>query len=300
MNMALKVENLRKTYGELVAVDDLSFCMDSPGVFGLIGTNGAGKTTTIRMMLGLLSADAGTALWDGRPIRRETLSFGYMPEERGIYMKNRVGEQLTYFGMLKGMSRADAKASVSKWLDRLGVSEYADKNAEKLSKGNQQKIQLIAALVNDPILVVLDEPFSGLDPVNADLLREVIGEMVNAGKFVVMSSHQMAVVEEYCESLVLLHRGRAVLSGSLRGIKAGYGHTNLVVSGVGDTGEIAQNLGLVKLRDRADETEYRITGDEMAQAFLRQLVAAGKYPARYEIREPSLNEIFIEKAGDDR
>ena len=300
MNMALKVENLRKTYGELVAVDDLSFCMDSPGVFGLIGTNGAGKTTTIRMMLGLLSADAGTALWDGRPIRRETLSFGYMPEERGIYMKNRVGEQLTYFGMLKGMSRADAKASVSKWLDRLGVSEYADKNAEKLSKGNQQKIQLIAALVNDPILVVLDEPFSGLDPVNADLLREVIGEMVNAGKFVVMSSHQMAVVEEYCESLVLLHRGRAVLSGSLRGIKAGYGHTNLVVSGAGDTGEIAQNLGLVKLRDRADETEYRITGDEMAQAFLRQLVAAGKYPARYEIREPSLNEIFIEKAGDDR
>lgn len=300
MNMALKVENLRKTYGELVAVDDLNFSMDSPGVFGLIGTNGAGKTTTIRMMLGLLSADAGTALWDGKPIRRETLSFGYMPEERGIYMKNRVGEQLTYFGMLKGMSRADAKASVSKWLDRLGVSEYADKNAEKLSKGNQQKIQLIAALVNDPILVVLDEPFSGLDPVNADLLREVIGEMVNAGKFVVMSSHQMAVVEEYCESLVLLHRGRAVLSGSLRGIKAGYGHTNLVVSGAGDTGEIAQNLGLVKLRDRADETEYRITGDEMAQAFLRQLVAAGKYPARYEIREPSLNEIFIEKAGDDR
>ena len=298
--MALKVENLRKTYGDVVAVDDLSFSMDSPGVFGLIGTNGAGKTTTIRMMLGLLSADAGTALWDGKPIRRETLSFGYMPEERGIYMKNRVAEQLTYFGMLKGMSRADAKASVARWLNRLGVSEYADKNAEKLSKGNQQKIQLIAAVVNDPILVVLDEPFSGLDPVNADLLREVIGEMVDAGKYVVMSSHQMAVVEEYCENLVLLHRGRAVLSGSLRGIKAGYGHTNLVVSGAGETDEIAQKLGLAKLRDRANETEYRVTGDEMAQSFLRQLVAAGKFPVKYEIREPSLNEIFIEKAGDDQ
>ena len=298
--MALKVENLRKTYGDVVAVDDLSFSMDSPGVFGLIGTNGAGKTTTIRMMLGLLSADAGTALWDGKPIRRETLSFGYMPEERGIYMKNRVAEQLTYFGMLKGMSRADAKASVARWLNRLGVSEYADKNAEKLSKGNQQKIQLIAAVVNDPILVVLDEPFSGLDPVNADLLREVIGEMVDAGKYVVMSSHQMAVVEEYCENLVLLHRGRAVLSGSLRGIKAGYGHTNLVVSGAGETDEIAQKLGLTKLRDRANETEYRVTGDEMAQSFLRQLVAAGKFPVKYEIREPSLNEIFIEKAGDDQ
>ena len=297
--MALRVENLRKTYGDVVAVDDLSFSMDSPGVFGLIGTNGAGKTTTIRMMLGLLSADAGTALWDGKPIRRETLSFGYMPEERGIYMKNRVAEQLTYFGMLKGMSRADAKASVARWLNRLGVSEYADKNAEKLSKGNQQKIQLIAAVVNDPILVVLDEPFSGLDPVNADLLREVIGEMVDAGKYVVMSSHQMAVVEEYCENLVLLHRGRAVLSGSLRGIKAGYGHTNLVVSGAGETDEIAQKLGLAKLRDRANETEYRVTGDEMAQSFLRQLVAAGKFPVKYEIREPSLNEIFIEKAGEN-
>ena len=298
--MALKVENLRKTYGDVVAVDDLSFSMDSPGVFGLIGTNGAGKTTTIRMMLGLLSADAGTALWDGRPIRRETLSFGYMPEERGIYMKNRVGEQLTYFGMLKGMSRADAKASVSKWLDRLGVSEYADKNAEKLSKGNQQKIQLIAAVVNDPILVVLDEPFSGLDPVNADLLREVIGEMVDAGKYVVMSSHQMAVVEEYCENLVLLHKGKAVLSGSLREIKAGYGHTNLVVSGAGDTAQLANQLGLQKLAARANEDEYRITGDAMAQAFLKALVEKGQYPVKYEIREPSLNEIFIEKAGETK
>jgi len=298
--MALKVTDLVKTYGNLTAVNHLSFSMDAPGVFGLIGTNGAGKTTTIRMMLGLLSADNGTALWDGKRINRDTLNFGYMPEERGIYMKNRVGEQLVYFGMLRGMTKAEAKASAEKWMARLGVSEYANKDAEKLSKGNQQKVQLIAAVVSDPEFVVLDEPFSGLDPVNADLLREVIGEMVKAGKYVVMSSHQMNVVEEYCENLVLLHKGKAVLSGSLREIKAGYGHTNLVVSGAGDTAQLANQLGLQKLAARANEDEYRITGDAMAQAFLKALVEKGQYPVKYEIREPSLNEIFIEKAGETK
>lgn len=298
--MALKVTDLVKTYGNLTAVNHLSFSMDAPGVFGLIGTNGAGKTTTIRMMLGLLSADNGMALWDGKKINRDTLNFGYMPEERGIYMKNRVGEQLVYFGMLRGMTKAEAKASAEKWMARLGVSEYANKDAEKLSKGNQQKVQLIAAVVSDPEFVVLDEPFSGLDPVNADLLREVIGEMVKAGKYVVMSSHQMNVVEEYCENLVLLHKGKAVLSGSLREIKAGYGHTNLVVSGAGDTAQLANQLGLQKLAARANEDEYRITGDAMAQAFLKALVEKGQYPVKYEIREPSLNEIFIEKAGETK
>ena len=298
--MALKVTDLVKTYGNLTAVNHLSFSMDAPGVFGLIGTNGAGKTTTIRMMLGLLSADNGMALWDGKKINRDTLNFGYMPEERGIYMKNRVGEQLVYFGMLRGMTKAEAKASAEKWMARLGVSEYANKDAEKLSKGNQQKVQLIAAVVSDPEFVVLDEPFSGLDPVNADLLREVIGEMVKAGKYVVMSSHQMNVVEEYCENLVLLHKGKAVLSGSLREIKAGYGHTNLVVSGAGDMAQLANQLGLQKLAARANEDEYRITGDAMAQAFLKALVEKGQYPVKYEIREPSLNEIFIEKAGETK
>lgn len=298
--MALQVTNLVKKYGDLTAVDHLSFSMDEPGVFGLIGTNGAGKTTTIRMMLGLLSADGGMALWDGRRISRQTLNFGYMPEERGIYMKNRVAEQLIYFGMLKGMSKASARESVAKWLDRLGISEYAGKEAEKLSKGNQQKVQLIAALVSEPELVVLDEPFSGLDPVNADLMREIIAEMVRAGKYVVMSSHQMAVVEEYCENLVLLNRGKAVVSGVLSEIKAGYGHTNLVVSGAGRTDDLARELGLVKLAARANEEEYHISGDAMAQAFLRALVARGQFPVKYEIREPSLNEIFIAKAGETK
>ena len=296
--MSLQVNELVKSFGSVTAVDHLSFSMDAPGVFGLIGTNGAGKTTTIRMMLGLLPPDSGTSSWDGKPIRRETLAFGYMPEERGIYMKSKVEEQLVYFAMLRGLNKSDAVKSVRKWMERMGVTEYANLLADKLSKGNQQKVQLIAAVASDPKLVVLDEPFSGLDPVNADLLREVIGEMVSDGRYVVMSSHQMSVVEEYCESLVLLHRGKAVLQGSLRDIKAGYGHTNLIVNCPGATEEMAEKAGLRKIETRANETEYKITGDEMAQKYLRLLVESGLCPIKYEIREPSLNEIFIEKAGE--
>ena len=283
MPMSLEVRNLTKTYGDVRAVDHLSFEMPAPGAFGLIGTNGAGKTTTIRMMLGLLAADEGEATWNGRRISRDTLAFGYMPEERGIYMKIPVAEQLVYFAMLRGMRKADARAA-----------------ADKLSKGNQQKVQLVAAVINDPTLVVLDEPFGGLDPLNTDVLREVIGEMVANGKYVIMSSHQMAVVEDYCESLVLLHRGRAVLNGRLRDVKAGYGHTNLIVSCREDERPAAAACGLIPLESRADEREYKIPGDEMAHRFLKALVDDGNYPDKFEIREPSLHEIFVEKVGDNK
>ncbi len=297
MNRGLEVEGLTKAFGQRLAVDHLSFSIDEPGVFGLIGTNGAGKTTTIRMILGILTPDEGSARWDGRPIDRETLSFGYMPEERGIYMKTRVLEQLVYFGMLRGMSKGDARASALGYMQRLGVEEYKDMPAEKLSKGNQQKIQLIATLVHNPRLIFLDEPFSGLDPVNAEMLRGLIRELVDEGRMIVMSSHQMATVEEYCRNLVLLHQGRCVLSGNLQAIKAGYGHTNLIVSAAAGVEPVARDCGLTLLEDRADEQEYKITGDAMAQDFLRRLVQAGVYPTRYKIKEPSLHEIFIEKVG---
>lgn len=296
--MALTVDNLVKTFGEKVAVDHLSFTIEKPGVFGLIGTNGAGKTTTIRTILGIMTPDSGSALWDGCKISRETVSFGYMPEERGIYMKNKVLEQLVYFGMLRGMGKNEARDSVLSYMERLGVLEYRDMPAEKLSKGNQQKIQLIATLVHNPVLVFLDEPFSGLDPLNADALRKLIGELVEEGRYIVMSSHQMSTVEEYCEELVILDHGRTVLSGSLKQIKAGYGHTNLVVSCGEDTRDIAASQGLTVIDKRADETEYRIQGDEMAQRFLSALLEKGLYPTKYEILEPSLNEIFIEKVGE--
>ena len=305
--MSLKVDRLTKTFGEKVAVDHISFEMDAPGVFGLIGTNGAGKTTTIRMILGIMSPDSGSAEWDGRAITRETLAFGYMPEERGIYMKNKVLEQLIYFGMLRGMNRTDAKSSALRLMERLGVTEYKDMVAEKLSKGNQQKIQLIATLIHDPKLIFLDEPFSGLDPVNAEVLRGLISELVEEKKFIVMSSHQMATVEEYCENLVILDHGKTILSGNLREIKSGYGHTNLVVrteenrenaSGERTAVEtLAEQAGLVLMEKRADEIEYKITGDEMANGFLKSLLAQNIYPLKYEIKEPSLHEIFIEKVG---
>ncbi len=292
------VNDFVKTFGNVTAVNHLSFQMENSGVFGLIGTNGAGKTTTIRMMLGLLEADSGIATWNGKRITRESLSFGYMPEERGIYMKTKVREQLEYFAVLRGMKKADARISATRWMNRLGVDQYENMTADKLSKGNQQKVQLIAAVINNPDLVILDEPFSGLDPVNTDVLRSVIKEMVKEGKFVILSSHQMSVVEEYCENLVLLHKGQAVLHGSLREIKAGYGHTRLILSADKDVSLHAERAGLVRLHERADETEYKITGDEMAQNFLKSLTDAGIFPVKYEIREPSLHEIFVEKAGE--
>lgn len=292
------VNDFVKTFGNVTAVNHLSFRMDKNGVFGLIGTNGAGKTTTIRMMLGLLDADSGEATWNGKRITRESLSFGYMPEERGIYMKTKVREQLEYFAVLRGMKKADARISTTRWMKRLGVDQYENMTADKLSKGNQQKVQLIAAVINNPDLVILDEPFSGLDPVNTDVLRSVIEEMVKEGKFVILSSHQMSVVEEYCENLVLLDKGQAVLHGSLREIKKGYGHTRLILSADKDVSIHAEKAGLVRLHERADETEYKITGDEMAQNFLKSLTDAGIFPVKYEIREPSLHEIFVEKAGE--
>ena len=195
------------------------------------------------------------------------------------------------------MSHADASKAALVWMERLGVSEYKDMIAEKVSKGNQQKIQLLAALIHNPDLIVLDEPFSGLDPVNTELIRKLITELVLEGKYIVMSSHQMSTVEEFCEDLVMLHNGETILSGNLKRIKAGYGHTNLVVRTEGDIVPFALETGLKLLARHADETEFKIEGDDMAEAFLKRIIAAGQYPVKYEIREPSLHEIFLEKAS---
>lgn len=295
--MGLSLQHVSKTFGDKKAVDDISFSIDEPGVYGLIGTNGAGKTTTIRMTLGVMDRDSGDITWNGGPLDRTTVRFGYMPEERGIYPKIAVLEQLVYFGELRGMSRRDATAAADRWLERLGIREYRQTQAEKLSKGNQQKVQLIATVIHDPELIFLDEPFSGLDPINTDVFKSVIGELIEAGKYIVMSSHQMSTVEEYCRDLTILNRGKTVLQGNLRQIKAGYGHTNLSVSCAADIEPLAQQYGLQLLERRAGGYEFHIDGDAPAQALLRALVEAGIYPERYEIREPSLHEIFIEKVG---
>lgn len=296
--MSLVVKELTKVFGEKTAVDHISFEMEHSGVYGLIGTNGAGKTTTIRMMLGIMRPNFGSSEWNGKPISRENLSFGYMPEERGIYGKTRVLEQLVYFGMLRGMNKTDAYSSAMRLTERLGLVEYRRMLADKLSKGNQQKVQLAATLIHDPVLIILDEPFSGLDPVNTEALRRLISELVDEKKFIVMSSHQMTTVEEYCENLTLLHKGKTVLSGNLKQIKAGYGHTRLIIDTPNDSEAMALSCGLRLRERRADCCEYAVNGKTEADGFIAQLVEAGNIPTRFELREPSLNEIFIEKAGE--
>lgn len=298
--MGLIVNELTKKFGEKTAVDHLSFSMEGPGVFGLLGTNGAGKTTTIRTILGIMSPDSGSAIWNNTPITRETLAFGYLPEERGIYMKTKVLEQLIYFGMLRGMKKEAARKSALNYMERLQVTEYKNVLAEKLSKGNQQKVQLIAAIIHNPRLIFLDEPFSGLDPVNAQVLRQLVKELVDEGKYIILSTHQMETVEEYCKDLVILDRGKTLLKGNLKEIKAGYGHTNLVVSTREDVRDIAKTAGLQLFEERASETEYKIQGDNMAHEFLKRMLDAGIYPIKFEIREPSLQEIFVRKAGETK
>lgn len=300
--MSLQVKELCKAFNGKTAVDHISFEMREPGVFGLIGTNGAGKTTTIRMILGIMVPDQGQALWDGHQITRKTLNFGYMPEERGLYMKNKVLDQLIYFGMLRGMERSAAKQSALALMERLGISEYANMQAEKLSKGNQQKVQLAATLIHNPELVFLDEPFSGLDPVNAEVLRNLIHELVEENKYIVLSSHQMTTVEEYCRDILILHHGKTILTGDLSQIKNACGRTNLVIrpreTDRNAFEQAVQASGLELIEKRAYEYEYRISGEDEAYRVLKQLAEQNLYPLKYDIREPSLQEIFVKKVED--
>jgi ABC-2 type transport system ATP-binding protein len=295
--MALNVTKVVKKFGDLTAVDCASFTMDSPGVFGLLGTNGAGKTTMIRMILGILQKDAGDIRWDGQPVTRETVNFGYLPEERGIYPKAKVREQLMYFARLRGMDNASARTSLTYWLERLHVEEYADTVAEKLSKGNQQKIQVISSLIHNPELVILDEPFSGLDPVNTDILKQVISDLIQEGKYIIMSTHQMSTVEEFCNQILILHAGKTVLAGDLKQIKHGYGRTNLSIECNNDIDSLARAEGLSTLQKTANGYEFKITSDDQAYRLLRRIMASDVRLDKFEIREPSLHEIFVDKVG---
>ena len=298
--MALVVTNAVKRFGEKTAVDNISFRIEKPGVFGLLGTNGAGKTTTIRMILGILSKDNGLIEWDGKPVTRETVKFGYLPEERGIYPKARVEEQLVYFSRLRGIDGKMAKKNANYWYERLAVTEYRNSIAEHLSKGNQQKIQFISALIHDPELIILDEPFSGLDPVNTDLFKSVIYELVEKGKYIIMSSHQMQAVEEYCQEILILKNGRTILSGNLREIKRGYGRTNLSIGCENDIGSMVQEEGIRLAAKTAAGYELKISTDEQAYRLLEKLIKLKIRLDKFEIREPSLHEIFVEKVGEQK
>jgi ABC-2 type transport system ATP-binding protein len=296
--MTLDISNLVKKFGEKTAVDNISFKIEKPGVFGLLGTNGAGKTTTIRMILGILEKDSGNIQWNGKPVTRESVKFGYLPEERGLYPKAKIIDQLSYFGKLRGMDGKSVKKVINYWFDRLKVSEYSNSTAEQLSKGNQQKIQLITALIHDPELIILDEPLSGLDPVNTDLFKSVIYELVEKGKFIIMSSHQMQSIEEYCQDLVILKNGQTILKGNLKEIKAGYGRTNLTVNCQDEIENLIKDQDINLISKTATGYEFKIKSDEQAYSLLEKIITSKIRLDKFEIREPSLHEIFIEKVGE--
>ena len=295
--MGLKVENVSKHFGSKLAVDNINFEINEPGVFGLLGTNGAGKSTTIRMILGILKKDSGNITWNGKPVERKNINFGYLPEERGIYPKTKIYEQLIFFSELKGMKKEDATKEIDYWMGRLKVDEYKNMTAEKLSKGNQQKIQFIISILHNPELIVLDEPFSGLDPVNTEMLKEVILELVEKGKYIVMSSHQMTSIEEFCKDIVIINKGKTVLKGNLQEIKNSYKANRLEIDTEKDISkEIEkQNMKLIKQVDRNYEIEIKDEDD--AYTLMKNLVNNNYKINKFELKRPSLNDIFIEKVG---
>ena len=307
--MSLEVKNLSKKYGEKTVVDNLSFTLEKPGVYALLGTNGAGKTTSIRMILGMLANDGGQVLWQGKPIDPMNMNVGYLAEERGLYPKYALMDQLLYFAKLKGVPKETAKERIAYWAKRLEVEEYLypkktkgrkvekPKLAEQLSTGNQQKIQLMAALLSEPELLILDEPLSGLDPVNTDIFKGIIREEMEKGKYLIMSSHQMATIEEFCEDITILNRGRVVLQGNLNEIKKSYGRVNMFVKCDKPFEDMIAKHSLPIVNDTPDGKQLKVTGERQALDFLADLLAADKQVVKFELREPSLHEIFVEKAG---
>ena len=296
--MGLKVEKVSKYFDNKLVVDNISFEINEPGVFGLLGTNGAGKTTTIRMILGIIKKDSGELTWNGKKVERKNVNFVYLPEERGIYPKTKIFEQLLYFAELKGMKIEDASKEIKYWMERLKVDEYQNMQAEKLSKGNQQKVQFISAILNNPELIVLDEPFSGLDPVNTELLKEVILELVKKGKYIIMSSHQMTSIEEFCKDVVITNKGKTVLKGNLKEIKNSYPARKLEINSDRDITSYIKDAGMIVEKNIDNNYQIKVEKEEQAHSLMKTLVLQGVKLDKFELQKPSLNDIFIEKVGE--
>ncbi len=293
--MKLELKNIEKSFGEKKVLHGVSLVAEGGKAFGLLGRNGAGKTTSIRILMNVLPASGGEVLFDGAPIDYDKVQFGYLPEERGLYPKKKIIDQLAYFAELKGMSHADAVKSVDYWLGRLGMSEYRNKRLDTLSKGNQQKIQLITALAHDPQIVILDEPFSGLDPVNAMLLKDVVKEEIAKGKIVLFSSHQMNYIEEFCDSIAILNGGVVALAGDLHEIKRNYPRNRLVVRSE-ENKSIAAALGECCALGEDGELLITLESPEDKSGMMKRLTE-GYDIDEIRVFEPSLNDIFVEYAG---
>ncbi len=273
--MGLVLKNVSKTFVGKRAVDNISFELNKPGVFGLLGTNGAGKTTTIRMLLGIIKKDSGEITWNGKAVDRKSVNFGYLPEERGVYPKTQIYNQLMYFAELKGMKKEEADEAIKNWAKKLKVEEYLDKPAEKLSKGNQQKIQFMTAVIHNPELLVLDEPFSGLDPVNTELLKNIIINLVKEGKYIIMSAHQMSTIEEFCSDILILNKGKTVIKGNLKEIKDTYPANRVQIETNENIETDIKKLGFEIENIKNYSYTVKIFDEQKAHELLKELVIKG-------------------------
>lgn len=296
--MVLKLEHVTKRFGQFTAVEDLSLVIPEKEIFGFLGANGAGKTTTFRMILGLLDPNVGRITWDDKPIDYSISHLvGYLPEERGLYPKLKVRDQLVYLARLRGMPKSEALTELKSWLERFKIPDYENKKVEELSKGNQQKIQFIAAVIHKPKLLIFDEPFSGLDPVNVELLKEAVLALKENGATIVFSSHRMEHVEEMCEHLCILQNGKPVVYGSLKEIKQSFGKKNLVIHADFSLESLKDFPGVVKTKKTMEGIHLQIEGEIVAERILKEIVNKG-FIRKFALEEPSLNDIFIEKVGN--
>ena len=293
----IELAQVRKSYGDFIAVNDLSFSIEQGSVFGLLGPNGAGKTSTIRMMIGITAPDSGEVRVFGRPFDRQCLeNVGYLPEERGLYKKMKMLDQLIFLGELHGMAATAARQQSIEWCERLEISEKLASKVEELSKGMQQKIQFIAALLHDPDFIIMDEPFAGLDPVNSDLLKNVLLDMKKKGKTILFSTHRMDQVEKLCESICLINRGTSVLQGNLKQVKAQYGKNTVQIQYEGNGDFLQNNPQVQSFRDYGNHVDVQLAKGADPQQLLRAAMEHSRV-YKFELMEPPLEQIFIDVVG---
>ncbi|MFC3901172.1 ABC transporter ATP-binding protein [Aliicoccus persicus] len=296
--MTLEIKNVSKHFGDNVAVDDLNVEIPEGEIFGLLGGNGAGKTTTFRIILGLLNATEGNVLYNGKKIDYSVTDYiGYLPEERGLHPKLKVREQIQYLGKLKGMSGKEVDKQLDYWLEKFEVPENKNKKIEKLSKGNQQKIQVIASIIHNPSLIILDEPFSGLDPINVEILKRSVIEMKDKGATIIFSTHRMEHVEELCENVCILNKGRSVVAGNIDQIKSDFGQKEIVIEGDKDLSYIENMPGILSFKSVRKRVTIKIEDESFAEPIFNEVIKQG-YVKRFEVKEPSMNDIFIAKVGE--
>jgi ABC-2 type transport system ATP-binding protein len=299
-NVTLRVERVTKRFGDFTAVEDLSFDVKAGRVFGFLGPNGAGKTTTIRMIVGITAPDEGKISLFGKDFSGDLQNrIGYLPEERGLYKKMKIHDQLRYFAALKNVPQAEADKRIDFWLERMNLGEWKKKKTTDLSKGMQQKIQFISTVLHNPDLLILDEPFSGLDPINVEFMIDVISEFKTQDKTIIFSTHLMETAERLCSDILLINKSRKVVSGSLREVKAGYGKNLIALRAVGGEKVLDDKTLVAKFTEHADEKEIVLAENADAQILLKKLIESGASISKFEQIEPSLNDIFIEKVSEN-